>query len=399
MPDVQENEHLREDDRHHAKTQVAISESILRWAMNRSGRNEEDLESAFPKISQWLKGDVRPTLRELEKLSTATSTPLGFFFLPTPPNEQLSIPHFRTIGNHDLNEQTSPDLIDTIQLMERRQGWLREHLMEQSSKPLSFVHSSNPRDAPDVIAGMMRQTLGLSDNWASEQTNWGKALQVLRESIEDAGIIVVVSGIVGNNTHRKLDVSEFRGFVLVDEYAPLVFVNGADGKAAQMFTLAHELAHIWFGKSAIFDLKELRPANDLIERASNSVAAEFLVPAKSLRAIWPASRVRPEHYQDFARHFKVSELVIAYRALNLGLISDDDFTQFYYDTEQRQHDTIKKSEGGDFYATMNLRVGRRFALIVISAAKEGKLLYRDAYHLIGLHGETFDNYVKRLGLG
>jgi Zn-dependent peptidase ImmA (M78 family) len=116
-------------------------------------------------------------------------------------------------------------------------------------------------------------------------------------------------------------VTEFRGFVLVDEYAPLVFINGADGKAAQMFTLAHELAHVWFGRSAAFDLRDLQPANERTELACNSVAAEFLVPKTELQRSWPTLQQDPEPFQAIARQFKVSALVGARRALDLQLIS------------------------------------------------------------------------------
>ncbi|GIV50096.1 MAG: hypothetical protein KatS3mg038_0617 [Candidatus Kapaibacterium sp.] len=132
-----------------------------------------------------------------------------------------------------------------------------------------------------------------------------------REKAEAAGILVVTSGVVGNNTQRKLSVEEFRGFVLVDEYAPLVFINSADGKAAQMFTLAHELAHVWVGESAAFDLRNLQPATNKLEQTCNRIAAEFLVPENSLRAFWSKAQQDPRPFQAIARHFKVSEIVAA----------------------------------------------------------------------------------------
>ncbi len=55
-----------------------------------------------------------------------------------------------------------------------------------------------------------------------------------------------------------------------------MFINNSDGKAAQMFTISHELAHIWTGHSAGFDFRELLPANDPVELLCDKVAAEFL---------------------------------------------------------------------------------------------------------------------------
>ena len=387
------------DRKHSAKPQISVSDKILRWAMTRSGRGIADLQSTFPKLSMWLKGESL-TLREVESLAKETSTPLGFFFLQEPPQEKLSIPHFRTLKNYISEQPPSPDLIETIQIMEQRQSWMSEYLVDQGQNRLSFVGSAKVGDSSAHIAHEIRQTLGLEEMWAADQLTWNKALLELRKRMEDLGILVVVTGMVGTNTRRKLDVSEFRGFVLVDNYAPLVFVNNADGRAAQMFTLAHELAHIWFGKSAVFDLKGLQPADDEIEKASNRVAAEFLVPEKKLKQFWPSVKNSVDRYQKIARHFKVSELVGAYRLLNLDLIRKEDFDEFYQESEQKRREENKAQEGGgDFYNNQRAAIGRRFAEAVIIAVRDGRLLYRDAYRLTGLHGNTFETFAKELGMG
>jgi Zn-dependent peptidase ImmA (M78 family) len=232
---------------------------------------------------------------------------------------------------------------------------------------------------------------------AAREPTWTEALRVLRDPMETAGILIIVNGIVGNNTHRRLDPNEFRGFVLVDDYAPLVFVNGADGKAAQMFTLAHEVAHVFFGSSAAFDLREMQPANDPTEQACNRVAAEFLIPERELRRIWSSAETDPEPFQVIARHFKVSVLVAARRALDLRLIPKAEFLEFYrsYQEDERRA-AAKRPSGGNFYATQNARIGRRFAQAVVGAVKEGKLLYSEAYRLTGLYGKAFDRYAADL---
>ena len=376
-------------------TRISVSEPVLRWALKRSSQ-KTGLEQKFPKLQEWISGNSKPTLHQLEALAKATSTPLGYFFLREPPDEQLSIPHFRTLGD-SRPIKSSPDLLETVQSMEGRQAWMREYLIKQENEQLRFVRSAQLTIEPEQLANEMRRTLGLSDGWAANHSSWTEALRQLYNRIEEVGILVAVSGIVGNNTHRKLDPTEFRGFVLVDEYAPLVFVNGADGKAAQMFTVAHELAHIWLGSSAAFDLQELGVADDETEQACNRVAAEFLVPENQLREFWPSVRQEPEHFQAIARHFKVSELVASRRAMDLDLITKKEFLNFYRNYLEKEHRSAAKSqEGGDFYATQNLRIGRRFAEIVICAAREGDILYRDAYHLTGLYGRTFERYAQFL---
>ncbi len=380
-------------------SKVTINEAVLLWAIDRAGLTPDSLESKFPKIRQWVDGKTWPTRRQLESLAKATLTPLGFFFLSEPPEVRLPIPHFRTLADKTPS-RPSPNLIDTIHMMQLRQDWMREFLIEEGREP-SPIAWSIQSDAPPVsVADHIRHALKLDEAWAAQQRTWEEALRVLRETMEDAGIIVIVNGVVGNNTHRKLNPGEFRGFVLVDKYAPLVFVNGADAKAAQMFTLAHELAHVFFGSSAAFDLREMQPANDPVEQACNRVAAEFLVPERKLRRVWPSVKNNPEPFQTIARQFKVSALVAARRALDLQIIQREAFFDFYntYELEERRV-AARPSGGGDFYFNQNLRVSRRFASTVVRAVREGKLLYSEAYRLTGLYGKTFDSYVNSLRIG
>jgi Zn-dependent peptidase ImmA (M78 family) len=281
--------------------------------------------------------------------------------------------------------------------MQQRQGWIRDFLIEQGQDPLAFVGSVTLRDDPDQVASKIRAVLSLPNDWARREPTWTEALRALREEAEDAGIFVVINGVVGNSTRRKLDVHEFQGFVLTDEYAPLIFINGADARAAQMFTLAHELAHLWIGRGGIFAFEEMQPANNEVELFCNRAAAEFLVPAAELRASWAEAQRADEPFQFLARHFKVSPIVAARRSLDLSLLTRREFFEFYREYQEDERRQRRKSTGGDFYATQGARVGDRFANAVFRAVKEGRLLYRDAYRLTGLHGKTFDRFAELLG--
>lgn len=379
-------------------TRVAVSQRTLQWALARSGHSVENLGGRFPKVRDWLSGATQPTLRELERLATVTRTPLGFLFLSEPPNDSLPIRHFRTRADQAAAARPSPDLLETVQVMQRRQAWMREHLVDQGQTPLPFVGAAATGEPPTAVAALMRQVVGLSREWATASPNWSEAMRTLLAAMEQAGILTVVNGVVGNNTHRRLEVSEFRGFVLADEYAPLVFVNGRDAKAAQMFTLAHELAHICFGASAAFDLAGLQPAPDVTEEACNRVAAEFLVPEKSLREVWPSLPGGDEAFEAIAKRFRVSQLVAARRALDLHLISGDRFFGFYNAWREAER-TLTPGKGGSFYTNQNYRVGRRFGAEVVWAAREGEMSYAEAYELTGLYGATFERYAEHLGLG
>ncbi|WP_150274841.1 ImmA/IrrE family metallo-endopeptidase [Paenibacillus tepidiphilus] len=377
---------------------VEVSPDILNWAAQRAGK-ENIIQDEFPKWGQWINKESQPTFNQLEKISKFTSTPLGLFFLPAPPKEKLPVPHYRTTNDRG-NEAPSSNLLETVQTMQRRQEWMRDYLSEIGYDRLSFVGRGDRRHDPKKIAKDIRIQLGLERGWSASCPNWQAALTMLINRIEDIGILVVVNGIVGNNTKRKLDVDEFRGFVLVDDLAPLIFVNNSDGKAAQMFTLAHELAHVWYGESAAFDLYQLQPADAEIERLCNLVAAEFLVPEDELRKVWPALQDDADRYQTLARHFKVSEVVIARRSLDLTLITRPEFFDFYNNRYLKGVlENPTSPGGGDFYLNQPYRISRRFAKAVITATKEGRLLYQEAYRLTGIKGKTFENFAARLGYG
>jgi len=376
-------------------TRVNVNPTLLRWALERSS-HPEGIKRKLPKLDEWLEGKRKPTLRQLEVFAKATATPFGYFFLTKPPDERLPIPLFRTLGSETVR-CPSPEFLETVQVMQRRQDWMREYLVERKHEPLPFVGSAGLDGKHEHIAHQIRSTLGIGEEWASKQHTWTEALRGLQRRVEKAGIIVATSSIVGNNTRRKLNPTEFRGFVLVDAHAPLVFINSADFKAAQTFTLAHELAHIWLGSSAAFDLRNLQPAHDETEEACNRIAAEFLVPAAKLSQMWPSAKGESEPFQFLARHFKVSELVVARRALDLGLITKEFFFEFYRSYRKRvKETTAQHGTGGDFYATQTVRLGRRFAETVVHAVWEGALLYHEAYRLTGLYGRTFERFVARL---
>jgi Zn-dependent peptidase ImmA (M78 family) len=373
-------------------TRVQINPALLRWAVERAS-GKERLQERFPKLSEWLEGKSQPTLRQLEAFSRATSTPFGFLFLERPPEEELSVPFFRTLTNETV-QRPSAELIEVVQTMERRQAWMREYLIKNEHDPLPFVRSASLQSEPEQIARDMRRVLKLSDNWSSSLPDWTAALRRLQDMADDSGIIVVANSVVGNNRHRPLDPNEFRGFVLVDEYAPLVFINSADIKAAQMFTLAHELAHIWLGRSSVFDLRNLQPAPDRTEIVCSQSAAEFLIPATRLQQIWRSASRSEDPFQYLARYFKVSEIVFARRLLDLELIDQQDFLSFYQSYQEYKYQISGKDEGGgNFYAIQSMRLGKRFAETVAHAVISGDLLYYEAYELTGIYGKTFDRLV------
>jgi Zn-dependent peptidase ImmA (M78 family) len=382
---------------------LSLKPKVLRWARQRAGLDQSTLakkvigKAKAERVEEWEKtGEL--TFAQVKKIAQVTHTPEGFLYLSEPPDDRLPIPDFRTVGD-DTVRRPSPDLLDTVHMMQRRQAWMRDFLIEEAESALQFVGSSTLKSNPQEVAVSIRETLGVADGWADRESTWTEALMHLRQKIEGAGILIVINGVVGNNNYRKLDPNEFRGFVLTDPYAPLVFINGADFKAAQMFTIAHEVAHLWVNREGVSNLEAMQPSPMRVEQWCNQVAAEFLIPQNELSDVWNDARKTTEPYQFLAARFKVSTIVAARRALDLGFISKKQFFEFYdsYQKDERRKKETKKHSGGDFWNTQNVRVGQRFGTAVVRAAREGRLLYREAYQLTGLSGSTFDRFAENLG--
>ncbi len=364
---------------------------MLTWAIDRAGYELPTFAERFPRVLEWLEGNKKPTVKQLEEFSKKVHLPFGYLLLPQPPQEKLPIPFFRTIGNQ--TDRISLNVYDTILLLQQRQDWLKNYLQDSGFERLPFVGKFANHHEVNAIVADIRQTLNLPENWASQFKTWKEAQDHLVAHIEDKGIITVFNGVVENNTQRQIPVEACRGFVLVNEFAPFMFVNNADFKSAQIFTIVHELAHIWTGHSAGFDFRKLQPANDPIEILCDQVAAEFLVPTQAFGEVWNHS---PRDYAHASRHFKVSEIVIARRALDTGKISKKQFFDFY-DAYANRELAKKESQGsgGDFYATTKKRISITFASHIKQAVKSGHLLYRDAYKLTGLKGDTFENFFAK----
>jgi Zn-dependent peptidase ImmA (M78 family) len=377
---------------------VEVSQPLFQWARERARLSHEALAGDFPKLAAWERGEARPTLRQLESYARRTHTAIGFFFLPEPPDEPLPIPDFRTTGNANV-ERPSGDLLDTIYLCQQRQDWYREYAALEAAEPHTFVGSIVP--ASDVIsaARQVRGALGLDLAARAALKTWEEALRVMVNNAEDLGVMVMRNGVVGNNTHRKLDRDEFRGFALSDDLAPLVFINAADSKSGQMFTLAHELIHIFTASSGVSDSSPRRVSHQAFERWCNQVAAEVLVPLANFAQEYDRTADRASELSRLARQFKVSTLVVLRRMYDARGLTRDEFWTAYDAELERIRAIAPKGSGGDFHATEAVRVSRRFATALIGSTLEGLTLYRDAFRLLGISKtETFREFSASLGL-
>jgi len=379
-------------------TRVRVRAEILRWACERAGFDFGELTDRIPQLPAWEQGEKQPTLKQLEGFAKATHTPIGYLFLPEPPVERVPIPDFRTVANARI-DQPSPNLLDTVYLCQQRQEWYRELARFEGETPLPFIGSVPIGDDVVEAAARIRHALAFDIEERRQTPTWTDALRRFIEQADELGLLVMVSGVVGSNNTRKLDPQEFRGFALADDLAPLVFINGADTKAAQMFTLAHELVHIWLGQSALSDAQPAAVPDHKVERWCNQVAAELLVPLEAFRAAYDRHAELRAELDRLARQFKVSTLVILRRIYDAGGLTREAFWQAYKEELARLR-ALPKGSGGDFYLTLGARVGKRFARALVASTLEGKSSFTEAFRLLGFKKmATFRELGHSLGLG
>ncbi len=344
---------------------VSVNPATLRWAQERSGKDVETLERRFPKYREWEAGTLKPTYRQLQDFAKATYTPFGALFSGGPLKDELDIADFRTIGG-EQPRKPSPHLLDTVHLCQHRQDWYHEYAMEEGHDPVDFVGSASLDDDPAEVARQMSSTLDFGVEDRRDVANWTLAVRRFADRADAKGVLVMISGVVGNNTSRPLDVDEFRGIALSDELAPLVFVNGADAKAAQMFTLAHGLAHIWLGSTGLSNAALKSTASHRTENWCNQVAAELLVSLDALRQ-------QCDKNEDLKRTLQHGELS---RCAN-----------------------ARPRSGGDFFRTQMTRIGERFAYDLIADTLYGRTLPTEAFRLLAIKKQaTFDKIKTELGL-
>jgi len=375
---------------------VEIRPELLDWARERAGLSVEAVVQRLPKFQLWERREAQPTLRQLEQFARLTYTPIGYLFLQDPPDERLPIPDFRTLADTGV-ARPSPDLLDTLYICQQRQEWYRDYARSEAHEPVSVVGQASIDSNIEGVAAAMRAALGFDLAERRRTPTWTDALRRFIEQAEGLGVLVMVSGVVGSNNRRKLNPNEFRGFALADEFAPLIFINGADTKNGQMFTVAHELAHVWLGQSALSDASPASVPTHRVEQWCNQVAAEFLVPLSALRPEIRRSTDPAEESNRLARIFKVSSLVILRRMYDAGALGRNEMWTTYQAELERLR-AIPKGSGGDFYLTQAARVSKRFARALVSSTLEGQTLHRDAFRLLGFSKlETFRELGKNLG--
>lgn len=380
--------------------EALVTPEILRWARERAGLPLEILAKKIgskpENVAAWEGGLSRPTFRQAERLAEATHVPFGYLFLPEPPEESLPIPDLRrAVGGQ--SPHLDADFKDALRDVQFKFDWYRDYRTDQGYGPLPFVGRFRPPADPTEVADDIRRTLRVDVGDREQARTWEDYFRLLIAKAEHAGVWVMRNGVVGNNSHRPLSVDVFRGFAISDPMVPAVFVNGRDAKAAQIFTLAHELAHIWLGQSGISDPFRVGGGT---EELCNMVAAEFLVPRTEFIAVWAVDEGIGANAQRLSARFRVSQIVIAIRARDLGLIANAEFDSFFEAEKQRWRRQRDESEsGGNYYRTAKARNGEPFLRAVLVSAMSGHLLLRNAGALLNMTPKSLREAYRRQQAG
>lgn len=358
-------------------TTLNFSIDMLEWAANNIGLR---LDQVISKISEaertqkkLLAGEF--SVNQAESFADITKVPFGALFLDAPPETlyKPSIPDLRQSPNAQPLSESFYEVLEDIQ---EKQEWYIEFLKENQVEQLEFVGKYDHDTDVSIIAADIRKTIGLPYDLYSKKSR-EEYLKTLISKCEEAGILVFKNSMVKNATKKLLNTEEFRGFVLINNYAPVIFLNGQDMPSALIFTLAHELAHIWLGESGVDDLDFY--GNDPNEVFCNKIAAEVLITKEEFSESWHSTK---GDLMVIANSFCVSKLMVARLALTHGFIGTSDY-QLIQRNEYEAYKNIPKKDGSPSF--INLVPGRNSYLLtrtIVNQALSGKMLLRDAGKLL-----------------
>lgn len=376
--------------------QIDIKDVLIDWIIQKA-QYEHSGNSVLDLLSQWKSGEKKPTFKKIEEVSRKTHIPFGYFFLSSPPEENIGLVNFRTVDSEHMRNP-SINLIDTINSMQRVQDWMEDYYQERGYDPSPYVGCCNLNQSYETIAEDIRCKLGIKEDWFLLCKDSTEAFRFLRNRISALGIMVMRSGIVDNNTLRKLNINEFRAFTLINEYAPLIFINSNDTENGKLFSLLHELAHVWLGENSLYN-EPYASQEDVsrIEQVCNAVAAEILAPDELFIEQW-----KEHHTLDkISKYFRCSRFVIIRKALENGFINREEFNRTLLMLQREyqkwlQDKKTKETGGGDFYKTLAARWDRTFINALDEMTRSGLTQYTEAYRLTGTQSSSFSKLIQEI---
>ena len=371
--------------------------------------------AAVDRLAALERGEREPTRPVLVKMAQHYRRPLLAFYLTAPPRRGDRGADFRTLPVVRSSETDA--LVDAlVRNVRSRQNMIRAALdAEDEAEPLPFVgtllRSGDARPGmesmPDVLrhkpeaadlfrraVATLSQVLGHDLDVAAyyAQPSADQAFTLLRKGTEGAGVFVLLKGDLGSH-QTAVDVEVFRGFAIADDVAPFVVINDNDSRAAWSFTLLHELTHLLLGQTGISGGGH--PDSE-IEKFCNNVAAEWLLPARTLGEIH-IERARntveqQRRIDEFARPRNLSRTMVAYRLLRSNRIDRRAFDRLrasfherWRQQRDRQRAKARESESGvDYYVVRQHRVGQALLGFARRMMDSGALSTTKAARILGV---------------
>lgn len=249
---------------------------------------------------QWLNADA-PLDLSFTKLSTigsALQMPFGALVRSVVPEaREDELIRYRTINNQGV--EASRNLRDTIITMRNRQDWARDEMIAQGFGENLLVGSVPSHATADELASHIREGLSLAAGWCRHKSN-AERFRFLRGKSSDAGLMVMVDSRSGSSSARRLDVREFRAFVLLDDVAPLIFINRNDSYAAMLFSLLHEIGHVLLGSNELYNDSSIDGGSGVERKINQAVILTIVDNEAAFRAYWKKMIADGARVQDVA---------------------------------------------------------------------------------------------------
>lgn len=384
-----------------------ITPNVLKWARESAKMSEETAAAkvsvTFDKLQEWESGANQPTIKQAQTLAKAYKRPFALFFLPEIPKDFQPLQDFRKSGSKTLSTSS----IFIIREIQQKQAWISDAYADNDEIKLPFVGRFTINDNPQVVAQDILKTLNIQPTRYKSES----PIKEWIDASETKGIFISRTSFI--HSRLKLDSDELQGFAISDSYAPFVFVNSDDWNAPQLFTLLHELAHIWIAETGISnDVEpEIRHKEKFhpVELFCNEVAANALMPKEIVL------KFGTQIYQNSKEVFKASKLLgvssfaLIIRALNLGLISipvyqklkkqaDIDFAEYLKrEAEKKAKQKEKDNPGGPNYFLLQLnRNSRLFTQTVLDAFRGGAIEPTLASNLLNVQINKFQKLEAQL---
>ena len=375
-----------------------ITSKVFKWARESAKMSEEIAASkiavSIEKLQEWEKGDSYPTIRQAQTLAKAYKRPFALFFLPDIPSDFQPLQDFRKKGAKELSTSS----IFIIREIQQKQAWISETNEENGEDKVSIVGRYSINDSPVLVAKDMLETLSI--NPLSYTTN-NPILEWI-DKVESKGVFISRTSFI--HSRLKLDSTELQGFAIADEYAPFVFINSDDWNAPQLFTLVHELAHIWIAETGISNdveptIKNVRDYNP-IELFCNEVAANALMPSDYVLNLESHVFDNSSEVFKMAKNIGVSSFALLVRALNLKVITlnnynrlkaqaDQDYKDFLFREEEKKKKAKEKKGGPNYFLLQLNRNSRLFTQTVLDAFRGGIIEPTQASRLLNVKVNKF----------